>query len=253
MTFPYAITLALWLVPLMLQTATMVVMLRRQLTKVFPAFFAYTFVVVSRDLILLVIPYATNLYSLVYWSGDGLAVLLGLGVVLEIVQTWVKPFHFMRPVRRAIWVFSGVVTLVALAILIFSNPGTGPDRALESIVETERALRFLQVCLLSVVIGLTSRLGLTWQHYSVGIVAGFGIYAALDLMALEFRADLHFLPDEAFIWIRPAAYNLAAIVWASYFLRRPNSETIVARLPIPDTADWNEVLTDYVQQWYRRF
>lgn len=253
MTFRHAITQALWLLPLMLQIAVIVVMLWRQLTKVFPAFFAYTFVVVSRDLILLFLPYATNLYSLVYWSGDGLAVLLGLAVVLEIVQTWVKSFDFMRPVRTVIWVFSGMATIVALAILTFSSPGAGSDRVLESIVEIERALRFLQVSLLIVVIGLMSRLGLAWQHYSVGIVAGFGIYSALDLAALEFRAHLHFLPDEAFIWIRPAAYNLAAIVWAYYFLRPARAETIVARLTVPDMADWNEALTDYLRQWYRRF
>lgn len=253
MTLRHAITQALWLLPLMLQIAVIVVMLCRQLTKVFPAFFAYTFVVVCRDLILLFLPYATNLYSLVYWSGDGLAVLLGLAVVLEIVQKWVKSFDFMRPVRGVIWVFGSMAAIVALAILIFSNTGTSPDRLLEFIVEIERALRFLQVCLLIVVIGLMSRLGLAWPHYSVGIVAGFGIYSALDLAALEFRAHLHFLPDEAFIWIRPAAYNLAAIVWSSYFLRPPRAETIVTRLSMPDIADWNEALTDYFKQWYRRF
>ena len=79
--------------------------------------------------------------------------------------------------------------------------------------------RFLQVCLLIVAIGLMSRLGLTWRSYSLGIAAGFGVYAALDLVLLELRAHLHFLPDTAFVLMRSAAYNLGVAIWAFYFLR----------------------------------
>ena len=58
---------------------------------------------------------------------------------------------------------------------------------------SERSARFMQVCLLIVAIAMMSRLGLTWRDYSLGIAAGFGVYAALDLVLLELRGHLHVL------------------------------------------------------------
>jgi len=107
------------------------------------------------------------------------------------------------------------------------------------------------VCLLIAIISLISRLGLTWHSYSLGITAGFGIYAALDLALLELRANLHLITDDAFVFLEPTAYNLAVLVWAFYFLKSP-AETPVERLPTTDLANWNDALTERVDKWYRR-
>jgi hypothetical protein len=95
-----------------------------------------------------------------------------------------------------------------------------------------------------------SRLGLTWQNYSVGIAAGFGVYAALDLALLELRAHLHAVTVTAFVLMRSAAYNLGVAIWAFYFLR-PQGGKPVASLPGTDLANWNNALTEHVNKWYR--
>jgi hypothetical protein len=245
------LTKTLWIVPLILQGAITLVMLRRQLVRIFPVFFSYTVLVLSRDIILLFLRYPTNLYSLVYWCGEALAVLLGLGVVFEILKHVIPPYPFLGIVWKAVWIFGGIAAVTAVSLLVFSSGGSGTDRVLETIILLERAARFLQVCLLLAVLALMSRLGLTWHHYSLGIASGFGIYSAIDLLALEFRAHLHFVSDAAFVLIRPAAYNLAALIWAAYFLRAWWS-TPVERLPASDLAEWNEAVTGYVDQWHRR-
>ena len=122
--------------------------------------------------------------------------------------------------------------------------------ALEWIILTERSARFLQVCLLIVAIALMSRLGLSWHNYSVGIAAGFGVYAALDLALLELRAHLHAVTDNAFVLLRSAAYNLGVAIWAFYFLR-PQGGKPVGGLPGTDLANWNNALTEHVNKWYR--
>ena len=123
--------------------------------------------------------------------------------------------------------------------------------ALEWITLSERSARFLQVCLLILAIAMMSRLGLTWRHYSLGIAAGFGVYAALDLVLLELRGHLHILSGEAFVLLRSAAYNLGVLIWAFYFLR-PEDGNSIDRLPGNDVSDWNETLTEQVDKWYRR-
>jgi hypothetical protein len=103
-----------------------------------------------------------------------------------------------------------------------------------------------------VVIALMSRLGLTWHHYLIGIVAGFGIYSALDLAVLELRAHLHFVTDAALVLLTSAAYNVAAIIWASYLLR-PRRRESIEHLPETNLIELNEAVTEYVNQWYRRY
>jgi hypothetical protein len=252
MIFSHLLTRTLWAVPLILQGAIAVVMLHRKLVRIFPIFFSYTVLVLSRDIVLLFLPYPKNLYSLVYWCGEALAVLLSLGVIFETLRHILPAYPFLRIVLKAVWIIGGIAAVTALLMLVFSNSASGNDRVLETTILLERAARFLQVCMLIVVIALMSRLGLTWHHYSVGIVAGFGIYSALDLAALEFRAHLHFLSDAAFVLIRPAAYNLAAVIWAAYFSQswwcKPEEH-----LPKNNLAEWNEAVSDYVDQCYRRY
>jgi len=241
----------LWLVPLIIQVAIAVVMLRRKLVGIFPVFFAYTILVASREMVLAFLPYSGGSYFLVYWWGEALAVLLGLGVIFEILRQLFAPYPFSEFVLKLVWTLGGMAAVTALLMLVLSNGGPWAHRVQESIMLIERAARFLQVCLLIIVIGLMSRLGLTWHKYSLGIVAGFGIFSALDLAALELRSHLHFMTDDMFVLIRPAAYNLGAIIWAAYFLRSW-SRTPVAYLPKTNLPEWNEAVTEYVDQWYRR-
>jgi hypothetical protein len=252
MTFTSPIVRVLWYLPLALQISILAAMLWRQLFKAFPVFFSYTLVVVLRDFVLLFLPYNKNLYSLVYWSGEGLVVLLSLAVILEVVQFLVRPFQFLVPVLRATWILGGVAALGAIALYMLSGGGAGADKVLESIALGERAARLLQVFLLIIVIALLSRLGLIWHQYSVGIVAGFGIYSGLDLAVLELGVRLHSLTNKRFVLLRPAAYNLAAIIWAVYFLRSLAEKPAVS-LPNPDLAGCNQALTDYIQRCYRRY
>src|SRR4029077_12254048 len=116
----------------------------------------------------------------------------------------------------------------------------------------ERSVRFLQSSLLIVVIALMSRLGLSWHQESVGIAAGFGVYSALALACFELGAHLHVISQLALALVNSAAYNLAVLIWAFYILR-PSRVTPVEDLPKTDLAEWNSAVTDYVNQWSRRY
>ena len=224
---------------------------RRGLVGRFPLFFSYTLLLPARDAALYFLPRPGDRYSSVYWWGEGVAVLLSLGVVFELVGHFVRPYPFLRFLLRVLSVAGVIAGALALALLIWGKGPTGADLAFEWIILQERSARFLQVCLLIVAIAMMSRLGLTWHHYSLGIATGFGVYSALDLTLLELRAHLHVVTDTAFVLLRPAAYNLGVLIWAFYFLR-PQSGNPVDRLPGSDLANWNDALTEHVDKWYRR-
>jgi len=251
MRFPHLATSVLWLVPLALQCVIAVVMYLRGLARRYPFFFSYNLLLPARDVVLLFLPYDGRRYSRVYWWGEAGAVLLSLGVIVETVWHLIEPYPFLRTVFRMLWIVGILAAAAAVAMLFWNNGAHGADLALERIILLQRSARFLQVCVLIVAIGLMSRLGLTWHHYSLGIAAGFGVYAALDLALLELRANLHVIPDSAFVLLRSAAYNLAAIIWGFYFLR-PRGVRSVERLPSTDLANWNDALTERVDKWYQR-
>lgn len=249
MRFIHLILLVLWLVPMALQAAIAFVMLRRGLSKLLPIFFSYTVLIVARDFILLLLPYTGNLYSAIFWWGDAAAILLSLGVILEVLWLLFRPYQFLHFVFKLVWIATFVATAFALSLLRVGPQGA--DRLLESIILMERSARVLQVGLLIVLISFMSRFGLTWHHYSLGIAAGFGVYSALDLFLLELRAHPHLVTDTVFELVRPAAYNLGVLIWALYFLR-PRVLQVVDRLPDTDLTTWHDTLSEYVKQWYRR-
>ena len=249
MRFAHLILFVLWLVPVTLQAAIAFVMLRRGLTKLLPIFFSYTVFIVAREFILQLLPYGKKVYSAVFWWGDAAAILLSLGVILEVLWHLFRPYQFLQFVFKLVWIAAFVAAAFALSLLRVDPRGT--DRLLESILLMERSARVLQVGLLIVLIFFMSRLGLTWHHYSLGIAAGFGAYSALDLVLLELRAHLHLVTDKVFVLLTPAAYNLGVLIWAFYFLRPPALQ-VVDRLPDTDLTSWHDTLSEYVKRWYRR-
>lgn len=241
---------ALYVIPLALQAAITVLMIRRGLFKAFPIFFAYTVLVPSRDLVLLLLlPNSGNRYASVFWWGDAIAILLSIGVVIEVLRHLFRPYPFLRFIFRGVWVVAVIATTSALA-LFHNSSLKGADKLLESIILMERSARILQVFLLIFLISVTSRLGLTWQNYSLGIAAGFGVYSALDLALLQFRGYLHDLSDSTFALLGSAAYNLAVIIWTFYFLK-PHPETTLSSLPNTDLASWNDALSEQVDKWHK--
>jgi hypothetical protein len=230
----------------------MLVMLRRKTASSFPLFFTYTVVVVCRDLILLFLKKG-NLYFLIFWWGESLAVLLGLAVIFEIAAHILPKSPAIKFVLKAMLIFGAIAAVAALFILVLSKPsGGGKDPLLVVIGMAERSVRFLQSSLLVILIALMSRLGLSWHQESVGIAAGFGVYSALALACFELGIHLHAISGTTLALVNSAAYNLAALIWAFYILR-PVKVTPVEHLPKTDLAEWNSAVTDYVNQWSRRY
>jgi hypothetical protein len=252
MSFSHLITITLWIVPLILQAAIALVMLRRKLVAGFPIFFSYTAVVIFGEASLLFLKDASTLYGVVYWCKDALAVLLCLAVIFEILGHTLPKSPLLGSVLKFMWIFGTIAAFTAVLISVLTRDGTGTDRVFEFIFLAERSARFLQACLFVVVIALMSRLGLTWRDYSVGIAAGFGIYSGVALTGFELRAHLHVLGDATFALLNSAAYNVAAIIWTFYVLRR-QPVTAVENSPSTNLAEWNSAVTDYVHQWSRRY
>ena len=236
----------LWIAPLLIQAAILFAFISRKLMSRFPLFCAYTATLLVRECILLFLTYPGRPYALVYWYGEIVAITLGLGSVFETIRHLCAPYAFVRIAFRLVRLV--IVVFSALAILILIRAS---DKTFEMIISAERSARFVQASLLILVIVLVSQLGSSWRDYSVGIAAGFGVYSALSLVIFEL-SRLRLVSVFNFVTLNSAAYNVAALIWGSYFLRSQHKCTS-NRLPHVSLSDWKNALTTYyIQQWHRQ-
>lgn len=251
MRFHSVVTAILWIVPLILQGAIALVMIRRKLVSIFPFFFSYTVLVFSTGVVLSLLPYNHRAYSLIYWSSEAFAISLGLTVIFEVLRHILPSYPSLTFLVTAVGCLAVFAAVIAVVTMVWANPGTGTDWLLEDIVLAERSLRFLQASLLIILIGLMSVLGLTWQHESLGILSGFGVYSAVALVVYEFGYHLHLMSTRAFVLLNTAGYNVAALIWAFYILR-PQRSALVAHLENSELAEWINALNEDADQWSQR-
>jgi len=189
----------------------------------------------------------------VYWYGEVVTISLGLMAILQTCRHLLPPYPFLKVVKKTSLVLGAGAVVAAVLMLVLAQVGSSGDRLFAMILLAERSVKFVEVCWLILVIALVSHFGLSWQQYSVGVVAGFGTYSALTLAIFELRAHLHLLSDPYFVVLNSAAYDIASIIWAFYFLR-PQPNLVSQSLPESNLQDWNEAVTEYyTHQWHRRY
>jgi hypothetical protein len=249
MKVPHAITVALWIAPIVIQSIIVIVMLHRKLVEIFPVFFTYSVLVPAREILLLFVRNHLDLYSRIYWFSEAIVVALSLGVIYEVIWHLIRPYSFLRRFAFGFfWIVAAVALALGLIMFLSSSRSGQRDPLFEIIILVERSVRFLQACWLIVLVLLMSRLGLTWQYYAVGIATGFGVYSASDLALLELRAHLHLITDGTLVLLNSTAYNVAVTIWALYFVASRPRKVIVESLPDTEIARWNEVVSEYLKK-----
>ena len=249
MKVPHAITVALWIAPIVVQSIIVIVMLHRKLVEIFPVFFTYSLLVPAREILLFFVRNHPDLYSRIYFFSEAIVVALSLGVIYEVIWHLIRPYPFLRWIAfKFFWIVAAVALALGLIMFLSSSPSVQPDPLLEIIILAERSVRFLQACWLIVLVLLMSRLGLTWQYYAVGIATGFGLFSASYLIMLELEAHLHLITYETLQLLNSTAYNGAVAIWALYFVPSRARKVIVESLPSTEIARWNEVLSEYLKK-----
>jgi hypothetical protein len=249
MKVPHAITVALWIAPIIIQSIIVIVMLHRKLVEIFPVFFTYSLLVPAREILLFFVRNHPDRYSRIYFFSEAIVVALSLGVIYEVIWHLIRPYPFLRWIAfKFFWIVAAVALALGLIMFLSSSPSVQPDPLLEIIILAERSVRFLQACWLIVLVLLMSRLGLTWQYYAVGIATGFGLFSASYLILLELEAHLHLITYETLQLLNSTAYNGAVAIWALYFVPSRARKVIVESLPSTEIARWNEVLSEYLKK-----
>ncbi len=236
MSLTAALFYVIWLAAPALQLFMVGVMLYRHLRREFPLFFAYTvFQLLSFGLKFAVYHRSQLEYFYVYWVTGALGIGLALGVIYEIFAQVFKPYEALRSLAQVLFRWAALVlTLVAVVMALV---GARPEEnlVLGAILTFERSVRVMQCGLVLFLFLFARYVGVSWRHHLFGIAAGFGLYAALDLIFVTAHA-VGIDGGATLSLIKSSGYVFSVLIWTGYMLsREPGRRPAL----YPTAQSWN--------------
>jgi hypothetical protein len=238
---------ALWLIPLILESAIVIVMLVQGRFRQLPYFFCYLIYDIVISLALKGVEKNPDVYFYSYWYSELISWVLVLAVVYEIYSSLLKEYAALQKLGAILfWVMGIVLALIALWTA-FHVPGSESFRFYKTVLTMERSMRIVQSGLLIVLFIFASFFALSWKNYLFGIALGFAVFVSVELAIVAVRAYGGKGEHLLFRWLKPASYNLAALVWSVYLLRRSRAADL-RFLPKTELAAWNEALQELLHK-----
>ncbi|HTD23292.1 MAG TPA: hypothetical protein VK738_11600 [Terriglobales bacterium] len=231
-----------------LEIVVVVVMLVRGLYRKLPYFFAYAaFDVITTIVLSALQKHHPAVFFYGYWYGEVVSWVLALAVIYEIYASLLKDYAALQKLGAFLfWLMGAVLVLVALWAA-FNSPGSDTFRFVRAVLNLERSMRIVQAGLLVALFIFASFFGLSWKNYLFGIALGLALYVCSDLAVVAIRAYGGKMQHFSFTLLKPATYNLGALVWTIYVLKSWRPADLRA-LPRTELAAWNDALQDLLHR-----
>ncbi len=168
--------------------------------------------------ILLVFP---TPYAHWYWQTQFLTLIIGYGILLEILDHVLAPYPGAERFAR----ISGIVAFALILCFALLHPLMKSQWSADlTMVELERDLRTVQAIFLCGLLCVISYYGIAIGRNMKGMMAGYGLYIATSLVSLAVRAyaGTSFF-DEMHKVIQPLSFDISLVIWlAALWAYHPN-------------------------------
>jgi hypothetical protein len=234
-----------------LQFPLVAAILTKKLWRAFPLFSLYAVTNFIQTAGMYALPAAggtPHLTFYFYWIFEGIAVLLGFGVVYEAFRTLFQEYSALR--RLAVASFRWALTaLVMLGIVVALAQRSGDKSPLVAgVMLVEETARTIELGALMFLFLFSRAFGLHWRQQIFGIAMGLGIFVATELGAVTMSAYFGPVAYRAFALARGFSFNISALVWLGYLLV---PERATSRAELPDRAQleqWNQAIMELIHQ-----
>ncbi len=230
----------LWLLGPLLQTLLVLLMVRRKLRQEFPLFFSYTVFQVLSFVLKFTSYHRSQLeYFYVYWVTSALSLVFGFAVIYEIFQQVFRPYEALRQLGKVLFRWAVVVLALIAVVMAMSSPHAGSaSLIMQAILTMERSMRVTQCGMVLFLFLFAGFLGVSARHHIFGIALGFGVFGAVDLLAITMLTLG--APNAASVSLmRSVAYNATVLLWA-WYMARPEPARRPARYEVAER--WNFAL-----------
>jgi hypothetical protein len=191
--------------------------LRAGLLGKYPLFWAYS----ASVLLMAVLLVTPSLYDRWYWKMEFLTLIIGYGILLEIMNHVLAPYPGAERFAR----ISGVVAFTAIFCFTVLYPLLMSHWSADaSMVALERDFRMVQAIFLCGLVCVISYYGIAVGKNMRGMLLGYGLYVATSLVTLAVRAyAVTGFFDEMQKVIQPLSFDISLVIWlAALWVYEPN-------------------------------
>ena len=205
-----------------------ILLLVRGLYREFRFFTLCMFVSVASTITLILLRNHPSVYFGLYWPSQTLGLLTVFLALQESFNFIFRNFLSMPWFR---WLFPGIgaLMIIVAAIRVTSYPVSEVSMLGAVIISLEIAVGLLQVGVFGLFIVLVRFFNMRWRQHAFGVVLGFGISAAAELVVYLLRSEFGTKFNPVVRIAPPLAYIMAVIVWLATFLRKEAGRPIQDR------------------------
>ena len=183
-----------------------------KMTSRYPLFYTYLAVFLAVDIArYIVFASHPSSWTVFYWSTQFVSVLVGYGVILEILKQGLDPYPGAERIGRylVLGIFAAVFAFVA-----FRSATRWHWSPAASSAEFERDLRAVQVLVLMAILVVIFYFRIAIGRNLKGIIAGYGLFIGTNVMNLELRSYVGIRFERAWEFVIVYSYLASLIVWA---------------------------------------
>jgi hypothetical protein len=236
------------LLGLVLQALLILVLLAKKAWGKFPFFFAYSAFSLIVALTLYLVHGYRAIYFYVYYSCEGIGLLLGFGVVYEIFRKLLFPYPVLRRVANCVFPAAIAVFVLLATIVVYAQSSGEQNKLMAGVLIAEEAVRIVELGMLMFLFIFSSAFGLHWKQSLFGITLGLGLFIAVELIAVTIRTHLGVWAADSFGVARLIAFNTSLVIWMGY-LMAPERATSSAEVPKrAQLEQWNEAVMELISK-----
>jgi hypothetical protein len=218
------IEIALALIGTGLQVYLCLLLLRHHTYKQVPFFFAFTSFSVVSAIIGLAAQNVAKLYFFVYWISEAFYLVLAFFSLQEAVRLVFRNFYTMLWFRL-LFPAIGISILGIVWIRMEMLPRAAYSLLTVAVLNLEIAVGLLQFAIFCIFVLLIRFFHIKWRQHSSGIVLGFGVTAANNLVVYLLRSEFGTKFEPIVRIASPSAYIIVVLIWLMTFL---TEETVQA-------------------------
>ena len=233
---------SVWVMQPILQTITAGIIAWRKLSRRFPVFFAYTIFQVAAFVVL----FPARLFSpKIFTYVDGIAttasLVFGLFVIYEVFLESFRYFHTLRDLGKVLFRWAAVVMMLVACVITFESPMVHTSFFGQAVFTLDRCLRVTQCGLVLFLLMFCKYLGTSPKQSSLGIAAGFGTFAGVQIVATVLHSG-SFITEVSLTLTTAIAYDVVILLWLFHMLNKQ-----AAREPVNSlltSQRWEDSLSD---------
>ncbi|HTV59813.1 MAG TPA: hypothetical protein VMJ93_13165 [Verrucomicrobiae bacterium] len=205
------LTTVLWWAGPVLEIALIVRAVQKGLFLRYPIFFSYLAWVALVDCLRnLVYFYDRPSYDPVYWSTQFLSLIIGYGVILEILRLTLTRYPGAARLARFLVVFIFAAIFAYVGFQALTSPYWSPGSTHSAL---ERDLRGAQVAVLAGILGVIGYFRIPLGKNLKGLISGFGLFLASSVITLATWS--YQLTGFSKIWfvVQPLIFLVCLLIW----------------------------------------